>query len=366
MSDQLYSSIDESNYVLAPTLYNVLRENFPGGVIIANQGEHCYMSSSRQTDGRLYTSINHSGEYYRVNCPFCQDTRHRLWVNHMFGQQDANGRPMRFLATCYNEQCLEDWQNRKRFNDVVYGFRNANERHRTHFELNNPNTWIDPNEAARFEPPGQVIPLTQMACSIPDHPAVRYMCGERRYTTQMLQHYEVGYCTYAPRFPEAADRIIFPIKMYGNAVGWQARYIGTTDWRQRAKYYGMPGMRKRMILYNYDNARNMPFVCLVEGVTDCHVIGDYACALLGKSLSRYQMELVLMTWGGTKPIIMILDPDAREEMRSTVLDLRNSGAIVVEVLLPGEHDCGDYDRRTLLNIIYSQARQMGVILPAVA
>lgn len=364
MTDQLYP-VDESRHTLSAELYSILRNNFPGGVIIANPGEGCSLSSVHKLDGTLFTSIHHSGEYYRVNCPFCRDTRHRLWVNHMFGQPDANGRAMRFLATCYNEDCLQNFANRKQFNDVIYGFRNANERRDRAFPLNTEVAWFNPNELRVAEPPGQMIPLSQLARSMPGHEAVRYMCGERRYTSQMLDHYEVQYCTYAPKFPQAAGRIVFPIRMNNQFMGWQARYIGTADWRVIPKYYGLPGMRKRIMLYNYDHAKIMPFVCVVEGPTDCHVVGDTSVAILGKSLSQYQSTLLLNTWPG-KPIILIFDPDAREEMRATVADLRSSGTVVVEIVLPGEHDCGDYDRRTLWNIIYSQASAMGVTLPRVA
>ena len=363
MTDQLYH-VDESRLVLCPDLYNSLRNNFPGGVIVANQGEGCTQSSVRRPDGTLFTSIHYSGEYYRVNCPFCKDTRHRLWVNHMYGQPDANGRAMGFMATCYNEQCLDDYSNRQRFQRVVFGFRNVNERRRSAFVVQQ-GEWVDPTQLGKVEPPGDVIPLRQLAMAMPDHAACEYLCRQRRYSLHALDHYEIGYCTYSPRYPAATGRIIFPIRMNRELVGWQARYIGTADWRTTPKYYGLPGMRKRLMLYNYDNAKNKPFVVVVEGATDCHVVGDTSVALLGKKLSPYQSTYLLSTWE-SKPIIMVLDPDAQEESRGAVADLRENGAVVVEVVLPGDHDCGDYDRATLWNIIHAQSRARGVILPVVA
>ena len=73
----------------------------------------------------------------------------------------------------------------------------------------------------------------------------------------------------------------------------------------------------------------------------------------------------MSTWPG-KPIILIFDPEARDEMAKTTEELRDNGAVVVEIILPGENDCGDYDRRELWNIIYSQTAAMGVRLPQVA
>ena len=89
--NQIYT-LDESHLVLCPELYNKLNSMFPGGVVIANQGEPMYSSSPTQHNGSHFTSVISSGEYYRVNCPFCNDTKHRLWVNHMYGQPDANGK----------------------------------------------------------------------------------------------------------------------------------------------------------------------------------------------------------------------------------------------------------------------------------
>ncbi len=363
MVEQLYI-INEGTRALNAGLYSQLRDNFPGGVIIANPGEGCHTSSQRRADGSYYTAIHHSGEYYRVNCPFCHDTRHRLWVNHMYGQPDAAGRSMKFLATCYNEQCLDSFDNRKRFHDSIFGFKNVSERRRQQFTVQRA-TWADPTQMGVVAPPGTIIPLSRLVESMPYHKAVTYLCGERRYTTQMLLHYDISYCTHSVNYPAAVDRIIFPIRMRDNLVGWQARYIGTTDWKTTPKYYGLPGMKKKYMLYNYDNAKDKPFVVLVEGATDCHVVGDYSVALLGKHLSGSQMELVLNTWAG-KPIVLIFDPDAREDMRSTVADLQQCGAIVIEIVLPGNYDCGDYDRHTLWNIIYTQSRAMGVQLPLVA
>ncbi len=361
MTDPLYQ-FDESRLALCPELYSRLHNTFPGGVIIANQGENFHCGSGLSFGGQRFTSVYHSGEYYRVNCPFCQDTRHRLWINHMYGQPDVNRRPMRFLAICYNEGCMQDPEKWRRLNDAIFGFRNASERRQQQFAVRPPE-W-DTGALQLAEPPGRVIPMSHLARSMPNHLAVQYMCGERHYTTHMFDHYSIGFCEHAnPKFPAAQNRIVFPIYMDGQMVGWQARYIGTTDWRTTPKYYGLPGMKKRRMLYNFDYAKDKPFVVIVEGPTDSNVVGDCSVALMGKSMSMYQYQLILNQWAG-KPVILILDPDAREEMRGILTDMRHNDVVVVEVLLPEGYDCGDYDRTSLWNIIYAQTRSRGVILPA--
>jgi DNA primase len=161
------------------------------------------------------------------------------------------------------------------------------------------------------------------------------------------------------------NRIIFPIKRDGKLVGWQAREVPARFGRPYSargpKYWGMPGMRKRFMLYNYDNAINKNYLVITEGPTDVHSVGDHAVALLGKSMAYQQYQLVLNHWEG-KPVILILDPDAYDEMRGVVQNMLTNNVVIVEILLPEGYDCGDYDKTTLRNIIHSQARQRGVIL----
>ena len=85
-------------------------------------------------------------------------------------------------------------------------------------------------------------------------------------------------------------------------------------------------------------------------------------AIFGKSLSQYQAPSLLNTWH-KKPIILLFDHDAQAEMATSAANLRANDAVVVEARLPAGYDPGDYDRRTLWNIIDAQARAVGVILP---
>ena len=42
----------------------------------------CLMDRGR---GKPEFQASNPGEYYRIACPFCLDTRHRLWINHRWG-----------------------------------------------------------------------------------------------------------------------------------------------------------------------------------------------------------------------------------------------------------------------------------------
>ena len=344
---------------LCPGLYARLVDLF-GSVTVANEGASMTTNVVYDyTKERYQNAPIYSGEYYRVNCPFCGDTKKRLWINHMYGQTDpGNGRPMWWLATCYNESCLRDFENGKRLREAIFGFENHNTRDREHFEVLQGEVFD--GTLGPVEWPGEVLPLADL----PDnHPAVEWLAFEKRYTREMMRRYQLQYCIGAKaQYGTAQNRIVFPVIMENQLVGWQCRYVGTTNWKLTPKYYTLPGMKKRFILYNFDLARQMPCVVVCEGPTSANAVGDHAVALFGKEMSPQQMNLLVTHWP-RKPIIMLLDPDAKEQMRGITRDLIASGTNpVVNVNLPEGTDPNDLDRHTVWNFIYHAANAVGITL----
>lgn len=345
---------------LCPMLYRALQERL-GAVKLASPGESFQAAwVPNPALGRMVLSIASPGEYYRVSCPYCNDSRQRLWVNHMFAQTDSNNRRMSYLAHCYNEDCLSRPGMRAQFEDLILGMRNVRER-RMMVVREGRN---DPVGLFDAEPPGTCLSLTQLYDRNPNHKAVQYMLGERRYTFDMLQKYQVEYCLEAkPQYQTAQDRIIFPIHFDGRCVGWQARFIGEINWSlyNTPKYYTLPGFHKRLCLYNYDVAKHKDFVVVVEGVTDVHTGGDHFVALLGKSLSQHQ-RMLLLNIGERKPIIFLLDPGTREEVEGMIASITNAPGFhpVISIDLPGDLDPGQYARSALWNVVTAEANRRGL------
>ena len=210
--------------------------------------------------------------------------------------------------------------------------------------------------------------LTQINNLPPDHPAHRYLAN-RGYDVNLLSHvYQVCYCLEARSdFRTASQRIIIPIVMRGQMRGWQARYVGnmtTAEWRNCGipKYYNRPGMHKAQLLYGYDVATNWQFVVVVESATSVWRIGGPAVAILGKTLSFAQQEL-LRAWEG-KPVVVILDSDARNEMAAALDQLLRQGrSPVVPIYLPAGYDPADYPTTEIWQLIQTAATHAGVLLP---
>jgi DNA primase len=143
----------------------------------------------------------------------------------------------------------------------------------------------------------------------------------------------VAYCEEAAaEYPLVNGRIITPVTMNGECVGWQARAPFECDWGARhiPKYYNLPGMPKTSMLYGYDQAVGEPFCIVVEGVTDVWRVGVGAIATFGKTLSFSQAELIYQNW---KKVVIAYDSDAHEYVERAKMMLE-SKMDVVPMLLP--------------------------------
>jgi hypothetical protein len=310
---------------------------------------------------RPYHLVSSSGEYYRICCIFCRDTRHRLWINHMYGTGSTvgptAGRPAIWPVICYNEDCLRGPARRQDLERRIYGLRKRHERNRlsvlasggTHTRALGP-----------VRPPGTLVPINQLDVR---YEAAAYLVGRGYNLDYLYENFRVCYCIEAdPEWPLARNRIVVPIHMHGDMVGWQCRSVGDPAGRG-PKYWGMPGMPKSKMLYNYDSAKLWPFVVVVEGAPAVWKIGGPAVALLGKTLTTAQQLLFYDTWPG-RPIVLILDPDARDNMEGMLDDILRSGRNpVVPLYLPEGFDPGDYTHEANVNMIRAAARQAGFELP---
>jgi hypothetical protein len=353
--------------VLNPRLYAALKQRF-GHVEVANQGEAMmyqrHRSHSGGTRGRMRTTINHSGEYYRINCPFCADTRRRLWVNHRYlTLLEGTNERMTWVLRCFNEDCLSQFSNQEDFRLRLQAYANVADR---------SNVVVEPavqTEAGPLQPttfPGSVVPLT----SLPqDHPAIRYLAGERRFDIRYLeQQFNVCYCTQvdSSRFNLAKDRVIIPAYMHGQLVGWQARAVGEYDWHEVPKYWGMPHMPKKRMLYNWDVAQHSRTLVVLEGAPAVWAMGSWAVALFGKTMSHFQLLLIqewILRQGAGAGVVLMLDRNAQDQMDGIYPDLqRVTSNRACRVLLPDDRDPADLEFSFTVRLIREQSLAQGITL----
>jgi hypothetical protein len=345
-----------------PTLYSRLQHAF-GRVEVSRQGDPAVWGSPVVKKGRLVGNLVDPGEYYRASCPFCHDTRKRLYVNHLWGTPDpVTGEPLHALAICYNADCLKDHY--REFRDAIVEpvWRDMREASRS-MRLSSPS--LHDLEALPLGPvplPGEVIPVDELP---PDHHAARYLRDRGFDLRELASTWDVGFCvTGTGMHSRAAQRIFVPFLFKGDRVGWQCRWPGENYKAIGAeKYYFPKGFRKSRVLYGHDAALFFPYVIVVEGVTDAWAVGDGAVALAGKTISESQYDL-LSAWAEADGLaVLMLDagawtteqPDAARAREKHAATLARLGSIfdgrVVEVTLEGGGDPGSYDRAAIRRIV---------------
>jgi len=362
------ASVESAN-VLNSVLYNRLVARFDS-VIIAKQGETMFGGGYTVTaTGKRYEPLC-SGEYYRVCCPFCLrkgavDTRHRLWINHRWGvgldPSDPEYDPQDkfwWMAHCYNEHCMEDPANRKELQTWIFTAIGRERRKPAMKVRHAPATGaalglVDyPGECQRID----TLPTT--------HKAYQYILGRSMDPQLLGPEYNLSFCHSCARWPAAANKLIIPIYMGGNMVGWQARPPYDIDWKAagQGKYYNLPGMNKRLMLYGYDQAKSVRFCTVVEGVTDVWALGPGTVSLLGKSISPDQANMLAAHWDA---VVLALDPDAGDRIEK-IRKILSEGSLkdkVISVTLPDGVDPATVNKDYFWDLVNRQADVEGVELP---
>lgn len=353
------------NSPLNPALHNRLREEF-GRVIISNEGSAANVTHGADMfDSRMRMRMTSAGEYYRVNCPYCNDSRARLWVNHLWGVPDnITGSNNLWLAICYNENCLDKQGTPSQLYDRVYGFKNANLRGRELVIL--PGV-VESGILSEVSMPGTTLRLDRMPTN---DPVCVYLRGRGFDPVELGEVFQVAYCLDASgSYSAAQNRIVIPVFMRGVLVGWQCRYVGDVDWKARGipKYYNLPHMPRRLMLYNFDVARKSPYVVITEGALDVWSVGEPAVAAFGKHLSHAQSNMICEVWPNGV-IIILLDGDAWDDSLKLAAQLQQRYADstltgkIVPVRLPPDKDPGSLDRLFLWDCIDAACSNIGINL----
>lgn len=357
---------------LNQSLYRALSNTFKRGVKVQKEGERmAYKVIRSQIDGKNHIVVlpGQGGEDYKVCCPFCNDMKFRLEISHRWNTRDDASNVYFGVAfiRCYNDGCnLNPDAPRARRLDC----------HAQLVEMTKPyisrhRPIIQEAPARERKPitlPDKCLPIVNLDAS---HPATSYLEKRGFRIDELFNTFRILYCIDDPN-PMVAGRIVIPVYMNTQLVGWQARFIGNPPSDNIPKYYTAPGTQRNQILYNYDIAKAYNFGVLVEGPTDVWRIGHAAVAALGSSVSITQIQLMQVAWheGG---VILMLDPDyvkkprkdpntpsPYEQLRMRLSDPTAFSAGVLEIVLPDGFDPGAMPREQLWQVIRAAAAQKGV------
>lgn len=358
---------------LNPELYNALQRRF-SKVEISNAGIPRTVSylPDWHHGGRKKAVEIQSGEYYQINCPYCKESRQRLYLNHQWGEIDLQtGRRNLHLAYCFNNHdCLTSEANQQHLYHWLYPIGRSRVESRKGQQPPIAAALPVPRE---FTLPENLIPIHELST---DHPAAQYWLN-RGFNLEELGHWwRVSYCEVClTTKPEIYQRVVIPIyerqvsildnQAAERLAGWQARIV-QESMTGMPKYLFCQGIQKSRLLYNLPLALQIPgpvFVC--EGVADVWKVGPAAVALFGKTLSTTQKSLLMQNFPG-RPIVVVLDRDAQNEAMNILGALRSARSaasgdnrVVLAELPPGRKDPGDCTREEIFEAAQKALKQPG-------
>jgi hypothetical protein len=350
---------------LNQSLYSALVQTFKQ-VKVAKEGQPLrYVIKTNHVTGRKRAEIleDHHGEEYRVCCPFCTDDRYRLWINHRWNTEDEiNGVSFGHLINCFNDGCdlNRDTQSKMR-PDKVEDLR----RLLSPLQRHTVSIRITPVEEKETIPrlPEKTTPVDQLE---PWHSASKYLSDDRGFDrSRLVNDWTVLYCE-EDKHPFVDNRIIVPVQYDGKLVGWQARHVGECP-KQIPKYFTMPGMRKKRVIYNFDRAKSYTAGVIVEGVTDVWTLGFQGIAMFGAEVSPHQLNMMVGAWGKTGVILLpdgdVLTSEEKkvryERLRRRLLESAAFKWGVLEVMMPESVDPAMMSSKELWNYILHEARRQG-------
>lgn len=228
---------------------------------------------------------------------------------------------------------------------------------KTHVAMTTAPVRVEKRDYGYIEP-GTCVNLTAVDAN---NPAAVYLQARGFDYRELGRTFGLQYCSVGRKFAKGlfntSNTVMIPVVMNGTTVGWQSRLIYDPDtltdaqcgliglpwddekrkYHKPPKYFTMPGMDKRFILWNFDQARKSEVVVVTEGVFDAVRVGPCGVATFGKSVSDQQVALLQQYW---KAVVVLLDPDAAKEADRLV---RRFGPTVrvVPVTLKGYKDAGE-------------------------
>lgn len=140
------------------------------------------------------------------------------------------------------------------------------------------------------------------------------------------EHVEV----YDIKFSPADQRVVFPVKVDGKLIGWQARYIRPTEhWSEEQQKtvripkiltsYSLVGKGQRWLMFQ-DRLKGSEHCVLTEGpitALKAHLCGGNV-ASMGKAVTIHQLETIKKS---CRKLYIALDPDAGDQIAKLAYDL---------------------------------------------
>lgn len=295
------------------------------------------------------------GDQVHFSCPLCDDRRHRMYVNtetHTVYCQNCNfgGSFVKFLVELEGDT----WNKAKEKYQNIVGSVYIPTEVLTELKQNIFRPFVvSPLEKRAIPLPEDYEPLSIVSKNLVCKRAIKSL-KRRMVSYKQIKEHKMGYCVDG----KYENRIIIPVYENTYLRFWIARAIAKNSYLKEVSPSNEEfQISKSQVIFNLYNAATL-YNCVVlsEGIYDALAFGDIGCSLLGKTMSDYQLELLLAYKEHlTKGVYIALDYDARSHALRIAEQLSQYMSVHI-VDIPSQYDdpnnyCMKFGQRELLNLV---------------
>jgi len=328
-------------------------------------------------DEQLGNDMDTSSGETRYNCPFCDETNHKLYIHtdtnspryglweckHCGQHGNFAGFIMRLQHISYKQAkdlaadyavVLGDFK----YNDEVTSEENLLLALDSIQEPNVSTKDILAEEhlkPTKFSPDFKSLITNWNTNEV--QPYIEY-CFKRGFTVDDIQRYNICYCPFT-QVENDGEVIITVYKslifitydLDGTPIYWNTRSIVPS----KAKAKNAPEIEghhsKNNTVFNLDKACKEPYLIIVEGVPDAITLGSPAVATFGKMVTDTQISQILGAISPETPIMVLLDMDAKKILIELARRISLRHPEVYMIKNPTNQDANSLGRQGIYEVI---------------
>jgi len=308
-----------------------------------------------------------AGNHTRFNCPFCGNTKYKLYVENRRGLWQCkrcgeDGNPVGFVKKWFGVDFAEaaeilamyDYdvkEQRKQTATIAQYGAELSESERLLLYINRRGAPLEEEKPkVRYtcpKPPTNCKTLVHNFNNPEAYPFFMYLHG-RGITLEQIKEHNISYVIRGEvelvdgRKMTLTNHVVFyTFDERRKPIYWNTRSIEKSP---MIKSFNAPAKEteysKKNVIFNLNNARKCSRIVISEGVFDSLTIGQEGVATFGKKITADQVDLLLEKTKVQVPIYLYLDRNATKEMIETsqIIHAKQPERLVYYVYSPNDDD----------------------------
>lgn len=324
---------------------------------------------------------NMSNDEYMYNCPFCpHDTKHKLGLHVGSGKRyglwqcfrcGSRGNPAKFVMMLYGISYKDALQELEAFDyspdgqwesPQSLGITDEEYLLLTLRDIFN-NREVE-EEEEKLTPPPLPIGYKRIVDNLTNPEVIPFLqYAERRgFSLQDLITHNVGYVINgSATLPDGRSLTIRNHLVFlthgdnGEYLYWNTRAIYKADLKTLNAPSTPEEYSKRTVIFNLNRAKRTPAIVINEGVPDALTVGESGVATFGKQLTKEQKKLLTKGLHSEQKLYILLDNDAKKQIKTLAEDLYKEHRNTFIVLNPKGLDANDMGRDAVWELINHHA-----------